>query len=410
MIEYRSPTPDEYRQVSATVNNALLNGPPDDELWNRVKAGWEDRDTVAAWQDGKCVGSAAAYRFETIVPGGSLLRTAGVTSVGIKTTARRQGIARELMTRVLRDARERGQVLASLRASEATIYGRFGFGIAGDFEYIVVDPRMARPIAGKPFGSMRLLERDDVYDTIETLYPRVAMRRPGVITRPRFLIERYFRDAVEGPKSEHVAVHTDDNGNDDGFVHYGVAWTDAPATMLESGRGEIYDLWGATPNVERELWRYICSVDLIESWHIEERPPDDAVRTVVANPRSVTTPLHIDEQWLRLLDVGVALTTRSYNPIETPLTIEVSDPLFDANCGRWTIASGIAHRDDDATPTLRADIATLSAAYLGGTGWWQLAVADRVTDAAGALPDVKALTLADAVFAVRPLPFCGSFF
>ena len=58
------------------------------------------------------------------MPGGATLPTSGVTRVGVLPTHRRRGLARRLMERLLTEAHARGQVLASLRASETAIYPR----------------------------------------------------------------------------------------------------------------------------------------------------------------------------------------------------------------------------------------------------------------------------------------------
>src|SRR5438105_11399722 len=83
----------------------------------------------AAWDDGKIVGGAGAFTFEMTVPGGTV-PTAGVTVVGVYPTHRRRGVLRSMMRAQLDDVHERGEPLAALWASEETIYGRFGYGLA----------------------------------------------------------------------------------------------------------------------------------------------------------------------------------------------------------------------------------------------------------------------------------------
>ena len=172
MIEYRTPTPEEYRTVAATISGALMVEAPSDERWEKSWASWDETDTLTAWDGERCAGSVGAYRLETTVPGGALLATAGVTRVGMDPTYRRRGIARELLTRLLTESRDRGQMLASLRASEAVIYRRFGFGIAGDFEYTILHTATARPIVGAPSGTTRLLARRSVRHRRTALPPR----------------------------------------------------------------------------------------------------------------------------------------------------------------------------------------------------------------------------------------------
>ena len=50
--------------------------------------------------------------------------------VGVYPTHRRRGALRGMMDTQLRDVHERGEPIAALWASEETIYGRFGYGLA----------------------------------------------------------------------------------------------------------------------------------------------------------------------------------------------------------------------------------------------------------------------------------------
>ncbi|NEB76713.1 GNAT family N-acetyltransferase, partial [Streptomyces sp. SID14478] len=89
-----------------------------------------DRGLLALDADGRPVGTAAAYSFELTLPGGVPVPAAGVSAVGVLPSHRRRGVLGELMRRQLADVRARGEFLAVLLASEAPIYGRFGYGPA----------------------------------------------------------------------------------------------------------------------------------------------------------------------------------------------------------------------------------------------------------------------------------------
>lgn len=405
MIEFRATVPEEYRAASAVVSTALVHAPMNDEDWAKSQPTWEDCDSLSAWEGDRCVGHAAGYRFETLIPGGAWLTTNGVTRVGVLGTHRRQGILRNLMTRLLTEAAERGQVLASLRASETLIYQRYGFGLAGESAEILVDPSAALPISGQAAGSMRLLKPDEALATVRPIY-EAAANRLGVISRPEWMWKRFFANATElGGDAEFVAVHTSAAGADDGFVHYGVKWKTEHFTPPE-GEGEVFDLWGTDPSVELALWNYICNIDLVREWFAEERPVDEIAQLAVADRRGYRSKWHWDEQWLRLVDVDAALVARSYVDAEAAVTIDVRDGLFALNTGVWEISSAGAKRIDTSVEAdLSVDVGVLAAAYLGGTKWSALAAAGRV--------DVRtrpALALADALFAVPSAPFCGSGF
>jgi GNAT superfamily N-acetyltransferase len=100
-------------------------------------AAWADELTLASWfhpqaalADGRIVGGSAMISFEITVPGDRPVPLGGVTSTGVIATHRRRGLLRRMMQAMFDEARERGEPLAGLSASEGTIYGRYGFGPA----------------------------------------------------------------------------------------------------------------------------------------------------------------------------------------------------------------------------------------------------------------------------------------
>jgi GNAT superfamily N-acetyltransferase len=84
----------------------------------------------AAFVDGKIAGASAIVSVQVTVPGGHQVALGGVTSTAVLPTYRRRGLLRKIMSAMLDDCRERGEFLAGLSASEATIYGRYGFSPA----------------------------------------------------------------------------------------------------------------------------------------------------------------------------------------------------------------------------------------------------------------------------------------
>jgi predicted acetyltransferase len=371
-----------------------------DDDWATREGSWIDSHSVTAWDGARCVGHAGAFPFDTTVPGGNRLPTSGVTRVGVLTTHRRQGVLNGMMTRLLEEARDRGQVLASLRASEAVIYERYGFGMAAEAAGVRIRPREAGTVLRPAEGSMRILERDEILDVAPAVYDRYARRRVGTVSRPSYLWTRYLDDALTGKKASFVAVHEDSTGTPDGYVHYSTAWGSDETT----GKGEVEDLFGADDAVERALWQYVLSVDLVTEWTAGERPVDDPIRHALTNRRAYWLTSRWDEQWLRVIDLDVALGARTYRACDRSVTIQVTDPILSANNGTWRIdAYGAFRSHGDAD--LQVDVTTMGAAYLGGTSWRELADAGRVR-----ARSQEAVDDADTLFATRPHPFCGTFF
>jgi predicted acetyltransferase len=114
-----------------------------------------------------------------------------------------------------------------------------------------------------------------------------------------------------------------------------------------------------------------------------------------------------DEQWLRLLDVDAALAARTYNDVDASVTIAVTDAILPANDGVFEISAAGAKRAtiEAVDADLAAGIADISAAYLGGTWWSNLADAGRVE-----VRSPAGLDAADRLFVSRRAPFCNSGF
>ena len=110
-----------------------------------------------------------------------------------------------------------------------------------------------------------------------------------------------------------------------------------------------------------------------------------------------------DSLWVRLVDVGAALSGRAYAG-EGSVVFEVRDPVCPWNEGRWQVAGGEAKRTDaEADIALGAD--ALGSAYLGAVSFDQLRAALRVEELREG-----AVERADALFASRPLPWCPEIF
>lgn len=407
-INIRPVAPSERRAVTDTVRAALLTGAVADDAMESYGPSWDGGDFIAAWDGSRCVGNVGAFHFDTTVPGGSRVTTAGVTKVGILPTHTRRGLLTSMITRLLDDAHSAGTVLASLRASEAPIYGRFGFGLAGDTVAAEIDTRRALPLRiDPPTGLIRILDSDELLSTVPPIYA-LSRWRVGTVNRPDWLWPLKLKAAGQPTESSwgkgsFIAVHSNTDGNDDGYVHYEVEWNENFAEN-PTGTGKVIDLWGGSPEVELALWDYVLGIDLVLVWQAEPRPIDDPIRRAMYDPRAYKTRQRLDEQWMRLLDVDAALSQRSYGATDRSVTLQIADPMFKENCDRWTISSAGAERSD-AQPDMSVDIAAISALYLGGVTWTGLA-------ASGALPDAPTKVLADldALFGVSHAPFSGTMF
>jgi predicted acetyltransferase len=357
----------------------------------------------AAWENGEIVGGAGALPFEMSVPG-ALLRCAGTTVVGVAPTHRRRGVLRSMMRAHLDDAHERGEPIAALWASEETIYGRFGYGVAayqGDVriprEYVDFTAPVERT------GTIRIVERDEALEKFPPLWEALARERPGVFLRSRDWWElRTFRDPAErrggaGPK-RYALLERDGEPAAYAIYRHKMDWHEG----VSSGQVSVIEAIAGEGPALAEIWRYLLDIDWIasiESWRV---PPDHPLFFVLAQTRRMRYRLG-DGLWVRLLDVGAALSGRSY-PEDFELVLDVRDAFCPWNQGRWRLAGGAAERTD-AEADLALDVTVLGSAFLGGIRFAQLAQGSRVEEL-----KPGAIERADGLFRHGLHPWCPEIF
>ena len=404
-IEIRVTPPDRLRSAAEVVTTALMGPLPTDEVWEKRRAGWEAMGSVSAWDEGRCVGHAGVFDVDTAVPGGRRLPNGAVTRVAVLPTHRRRRVASGLVERLVADGVDRGLALMSLWASETGIYRRFGFGHAGDNANLEIEVSGASPLRRADLdGSFTLLSPEEALATIPAVYDAVALRRAGVITRPNETWwRRQFDALLERTRAEFVVVHRDAAGTADGYVHYGTSWNDASPDEAPTGAGTVHDLFGADERVELALWQYLLDVDLVSTWRANRRPVDDPVRRAARDSRAVRVRAVDDDQWVRLVDVDVALAARVYRAVRGSVAVAVTDRLVERNNRTWRVSAEGAALTDDAAD-VSVDVSVLSALYLGGVTWRTLAATGDVD----ASDDV--LHTADALFGRDAAPWCGTFY
>ena len=158
--------------------------------------------TLAAFDDTTPVGVTMCYSFRLSVPGQEVLPAAGVTFVAVLPTHRRRGVLRSLMLRQLADVRDRGEPLAILWASEAVIYGRYGYGRASwhlDFTLHRGEGRLAGTAASAEDGlRLRIAEPEAALPELAKVYDAVLATRPGMFGRN----DAWWRSAIYDPAEQ----------------------------------------------------------------------------------------------------------------------------------------------------------------------------------------------------------------
>jgi predicted acetyltransferase len=378
-----------------------FGGPPTDEMLDRwiLLHGLERMH--AAFEAGEIVGGAGAFTFDLSVPGGSL-PCAGVTIVGTYPTHRRRGVLRAMMRAQLDDVHARGEPIAALWASEETIYGRFGYGLAswaGEVSIPHEADAFAAPLERR--GQVRFVSLDEAKELFPPVWAALRARRPGVFSRSETWWQtRRLRIPDEEKANPRRFVALELDGATQAYAIYRTKpGFDDGASTAEL---EVLEAIGVTPQATGEIWRYLLDVDWIATVSAGLLPPDHPLFLLLATPRRVRYRMG-DALWVRLVDVGAALSGRAY-ACGGSVVFEVRDEFCPWNGGRWRVAGGVAERTEEPAE-LALDVGALGSAYLGAVSFGQLRDAFRVEELA-----VGAVERADALFAWRPLPWCPEIF
>jgi predicted acetyltransferase len=401
MFEVRATSDrDEFARALNGIQQ-YFGGPPTEEQLDRFTQYLPLDRMHAAFEDGTIVGGAGAFPFEMSVPGGEL-RCGGVTVVGVYPTHRRRGALRAMMDAQLRDMHERGEPIAALWASEETIYGRYGYGIASTMGDIAL-PRewasFAEPLERR--GTVRFVEPEEAATLFPPVWEALMRQRPGMFRRTeswwRLRTTRIPDEQKDNP-ARFVVLEQD--GEAQAYAIF--------KSEMKFGRGvpastlNVREAIGTTPQATAEIWRFLLDIDWQATITTSLLPPDHPLFLLLASPRRADYKV-IDGLWVRLVDVGAALSGRAFAG-DGSIVFDVRDAMCPWNEGRWRVSpDGAARTDDDAEIAL--DVATLGSAYFGATSFAQLRGALRLEEIS-----LGAVDRADALFAWRPLPWCPEIF
>lgn len=284
-----------------------------------------------------------------------------ISAVTVAPTHRRRGIARAMLTGELRTAAAAGIPLAGLTVSEATIYGRWGFGPAVFTTDVTIETHRVHWTGPQPAGSLDFVLQEELPDRLAALHERTRLRRPGEVAGWPGLWRRMagLRPGEEGEGRKVRAVASlDAAGRDRGILVY---------TLTQKGHefaGQelaIGGLFAADDDAYAALWRFAIEHDLVGTVTASLQPRNAPIRWMLSDQRAVRETL-TDHHWLRVLDVPAALGSRGYGAALTA-NVRVEDPLGLAD-GAWRVEIDASGRASASTTTERPDV-TLSAAALG---------------------------------------------
>lgn len=374
-----------------TVSHGFHDGTPGElftRLWlenmrtdeQRVSGAWLPEGAFGAGL--RPVGTFSSFD-KTLNTGLDVIGVHMITDITVSPAHRRRGLLSRMMTD---DLAATDLPVAALTVSEASIYGRFGFGPATFRRRIEVDTtsNFAFRSYADP-GRCELMEPADMWPVISDVFTRFHAATRGSLDRPTFyrpMLTGEIDFASGSPETKlRGAVHLDADGTPDGYAQWKVE-------DGENGKPKPVNanLLSLTEEAHLGLWGFLAGIDLTSQVTDRASRIDDTLDWSVTNRDVVDVKNVYDQIWIRVLHVPRALAARPWFADDS-IVLGVDDPL-----GRAHGAFAITARDGRAsvvpsteTPEVLLSAETLGSLYLGGVAVGTLARAGRVTGTADAV-------------------------
>ncbi|MDT0343372.1 GNAT family N-acetyltransferase [Streptomyces litchfieldiae] len=359
----------------------------------------------------RCVATFRSFDQRLTVVGGGTIAANAISGVTVTATHRRRGLLSRMMRDDLAEARERGDVAATLIAAEYPIYGRFGFGPATSFvDWKVnglrtgLDPRWSLP---ESEGSLAFVDGAEVRKVGPDLHERFRLGQPGAIDRKALFWERETGEVRFAPdpweEPFHV-LHRDAAGVPQGLVTF--TTNDDWEAGMPNNTATVRDLFATSPDAERALWRFLLSVDWVSTVSAVCAAPDSVLPSMLPNRRAAAVARSADFLWLRPLDLPKLLGARTY-ATEGELVLDVRDPLG-LTQGRYLLSA--AREGGEARPTTREPDLTLGTGALGQLYLGEVTAARLLASGELSEDSERAAARADLLFHTGRRPWCPDIF
>lgn len=325
------------------------------------------------------VGTYVSFEKDINVGAGRLVRAHLISDVTVRPTHRRRGVLRRMMGSDLAEASERGAALAALTATEATIYGRFGFGPATFSQSVRINTSERFALRTPARGRVELTSQDSMSQVAPEIFARHLATTPGAVDRGHLYAQEragLFNPQLAEPNREvRNALHFDEDGRPDGFVCYqaeGPHWGEKTIKVL--------DLCAVDVGAYLSLWEYLAGIDRADRIEWALAPVEDPLLWALVDPRCYEVTGTSDHLWLRLLDPVAALTQRAYAGPDDTLVIGVGDELgLASGTYRIEVREGRAEvARVTGAPDIVLGVEELSSLFLGGVQVRQLYAVGRI--------------------------------
>lgn len=369
---------------------------PDDEFVKHWRAAAREDGMVCtgAWLPEGAYGASAvpvatyASYDKPINVGREQLPARLITMVTTNPAHLRQGLLRRLIEDDLADAVASGLPLAALTAADATIYGRWGFGV-GTLRR-TVEVAGGRRFALRDFtdpGRCELVDPRTAWDTMREIYAPFQARTRGSVEWPTEYRDMHtgsynYNDRGEDNKLM-GAVHLDAEERPDGFVWFHYA---------DDGEVKVHEMVALTPEAQLSMWRLLASIDRVTKITHGVADPLDPLPWALVDINAMKVVGEEEFLWVRVLDVTTCLGGRPWTS-DGEVVMEVDDPQGYA-AGRWSVAvrdgAATVERTEDAAD-VRLSAETLATVLMGAASVGVLHAAGRLGGSTDAVATFAAM-------------------
>ena len=422
-IELRQVTDENFIEWRKAVRRGFGDHVHPDDI-SRLRNQRVEIDRLVAMVDSRSehiVGTAGADSYSLTVPGGATVPMAGVAYVTTSVTHRRQGAFTSMMTQIHESARERGDIVSGLWASQSHLYSRFDYGLAINSYGWIIDPLFGSfahspdPAAfnesgkesGQPDDSdaqVYFVDADEAAGMLPGIYDRMRLQTIGALDRNagRWQYELFDEERVRDGASALFYAICEESGEQTGYVTFRSRRKDE----THMGTLQVEEQDSTTDTAHATMWRFLLNFDLVGKITAENRPSDDPLWWMLSDPRRLRRESH-DALWLRLLDVPSALEARTYNA-DGRLKIGLISESQPELAGTYVLDISDSQASVKKT-TERPDVVMtpgeLSALYLGGVAPGPLVDAGRID-----IISTGALAKLHGMFATDSAPWCAHHF
>jgi predicted acetyltransferase len=401
--------PQEFDALARLAGIVYYGAPPSEEEIAWTARLVDPQRSIAVRHKDQLVATAAIAHFELTVPGAAQVPAAGLTEVAVLPTHRRRRLGRWMVSHHLADARDRGELVSVLMATEGAIYGRLGYGVGtmrADWHLPRAGAvlRRARPQE----GHLRIVPPEEAAKLLPGVFEAHRRVQHGQLDRSRTWWEVYFAQPAVvykgGPgQLQHVIYETQAGVEGYAAYRFQAEWDVSVANHVVI----VVEMVTLSDAAADGLLRFLAAIDLSTRMILLGRTVDDPVRWQLADPRRLRPRDIRDFLWLRLLDVPAALGVRRYG-IDGALVLEVVDDAELPYGGRFRLEGGPAGGGcvrTQAVADLTVEIGDLASCYLGVVGFANLARAGRVDE-----HTAGALARAERMFRTPVDPWCSTQF